>query len=366
MILGTKRLGLIPQGGNSWLGGQYYLLSLFENLQLAGLGRSGWEVVQIGGESGFFGKILRLPRGKQAPLAGWFWRYRCNIVFPYAPPHSFFPGGAKSIGWIYDLQHLEMPEMFDQGEIEHRKKYFQRTLDHSALTLTSSEHSKRLITRQWPGSTNRLEVFPFTAKVSWPEVRDAMRGEAYSKTKFFLCPYQLWKHKNHRVLVEAARACTRRGRGLKIYCTGEPSDFRHPDYPTALQNEVKAAGLSGTIEFLGRVSRAELLGLMAWSQALLFPSLCEGWSTGLEEAKAMGKASLVSDIPTHREQNHAEARYFAPHNAAALANLLEAEYPAPDLGRIKESIEKYEILRQKAGERFISLIRNLEPSRRVA
>ena len=287
------------------------------------------------------------------------------MVFPYAPAHSFFPGGAKAIGWIYDLQHLEMPEMFDPGEIEHRNKYFQRTLDHSALTLTSSEHSQRLIARHWPGCSSKLEVFPFTAKVCWPEVRDALHEETRSKTRFFLCPYQLWKHKNHRVLVEAVRECVRRGRELKIYCTGEPSDFRHPDYPTALQNEVVAAGLAGAIHFLGRVSRAELLGLMALSQALLFPSLCEGWSTGLEEAKAMGKASLVSDIPTHREQNHAKAHYFEPHNAAALADLLQAEYPAPDLAIIQKSIENYAVFRRDAGERFISLIRNLEPDRRA-
>jgi glycosyltransferase involved in cell wall biosynthesis len=359
VILGKKRLGLIPQGGNSWLGGQYYLQSLFENLQLAGLDRSGWDVAQVGGTPGFFEKASYLPRGKKAPLSRLFWRYRCDMVFPYVPAHSFFPGGAKAIGWIYDLQHLEMPGMFDQGEIEHRNKYFQRTLDFSALTLTSSEHSQRLITRHWPGRSPNLEVFPFTAKVSWPEVQNAIGGETHFQGSFFLCPYQLWKHKNHRVLVEAARECVRRGRELKIYCTGEPSDFRHPDYPTALRNEVAAAGLSGTIEFLGRVSRRELLGLMARSRALLFPSLCEGWSTGLEEAKAMGKASLVSDIPTHREQNHAEARYFGPHNSAALAELLEAEYPAPDPGLIQKSIENYVILRQRAGKRFISLIQNL-------
>jgi len=43
-----------------------------------------------------------------------------------------------------------------------------------------------------------------------------------------------------------------------------------------------------------------LLGLMVRSQAMILPSLYEGWSTALEEAKALGKDCLVSDIQVHR------------------------------------------------------------------
>ena len=41
---------------------------------------------------------------------------------------------------------------------------------------------------------------------------------------------------------------------------------------------------------------------MRQSVAVLQPSLFEGWSTTVEEAKSIGKTILLSDIPVHREQ----------------------------------------------------------------
>jgi hypothetical protein len=58
--------------------------------------------------------------------------------------------------------------------------------------------------------------------------------------------------------------------------------------------------------------------------AVLNPSLFEGWSTTVEEAKAQGKQMILSSLPVHMEQaQEHRARFFYPEDSGALAKLLD-------------------------------------------
>jgi glycosyltransferase involved in cell wall biosynthesis len=58
------------------------------------------------------------------------------------------------------------------------------------------------------------------------------------------------------------------------------------------------------------------------------PSRFEGWSTTVEEAKAVGTPMLLSDIPVHREQApHAD--FFGTDDAAAMADAIASASPRP-------------------------------------
>ncbi len=86
------------------------------------------------------------------------------------------------------------------------------------------------------------------------------------------------------------------------------------------------------MRFLGFLPRADQLALMAGAVAVVQPSLCEGWSTVVEDAKALGRHVIASDIAVHREQLATGADFFAPDDAEALAGLLNryaAADPAP-------------------------------------
>lgn len=60
------------------------------------------------------------------------------------------------------------------------------------------------------------------------------------------------------------------------------------------------------------------------------PSLFEGWSTTVEEAKAIGKPVALSGILVHREQNPGQARYFPAHDGVAPAEILWDMWDAPE------------------------------------
>jgi hypothetical protein len=80
------------------------------------------------------------------------------------------------------------------------------------------------------------------------------------------------------------------------------------------------------------IDHADLFCLMRNCVSCLNPSLFEGWSTTVEEAKSMGKNMILSDIPVHREQNPPESIYFDHRNAEELAEILWWKYNHHDGG----------------------------------
>jgi hypothetical protein len=53
------------------------------------------------------------------------------------------------------------------------------------------------------------------------------------------------------------------------------------------------------------------------------PSLFEGWSTTVEDAKCLNQHVLLSDIPVHREQLTYNVDFFNPHDPIDLADKME-------------------------------------------
>jgi len=56
----------------------------------------------------------------------------------------------------------------------------------------------------------------------------------------------------------------------------------------------------------------EQVQLLRDCDLIVQPSLFEGWSTVVEDAKALGQRIVLSDLPVHREQEPPAALFFDP------------------------------------------------------
>jgi hypothetical protein len=74
------------------------------------------------------------------------------------------------------------------------------------------------------------------------------------------------------------------------------------------------------------IPRYDQMLLMCGASAIVQPSLFEGWSTVLEDARALGKLAIVSDFPVHIEQNLAHALYFRRGDSADCARAILEHY----------------------------------------
>jgi hypothetical protein len=59
------------------------------------------------------------------------------------------------------------------------------------------------------------------------------------------------------------------------------------------------------------------------SIAIIQPSLFEGWSTVVEDAKAMNQYIIASKINVHIEQLKTNVSFFNPNDSNELSNILE-------------------------------------------
>ena len=102
--------------------------------------------------------------------------------------------------------------------------------------------------------------------------------------------------------------------------------------------------------------RLDQIQLLRCADAVLQPSLFEGWSTVVEDARALGKRIFLSDIPVHREQNPPGAVYFDPNEPADLAAAIDREWNNLTPGPCED---EEMIARERQGELIAAYARDL-------
>ena len=108
---------------------------------------------------------------------------------------------------------------------------------------------------------------------------------------------------------------------------GRHFDVFNMPYVQALLQRIRDEQLADPFLAPGLIPYDDLADLMNASTALLNPSLYEGWSTTVEEARSAGVPMLLSDLTVHREQAGDRAAYFSGGDAEGLANLLQSYQP---------------------------------------
>src|SRR5262249_52203798 len=100
---------------------------------------------------------------------------------------------------------------------------------------------------------------------------------------FVFYPANLWRHKNHQVLLQALRILNEKGLAIHAVFTGscEPNG-------SLLTELVAQYALADQVHHLGFVSVEELAYLYRKARFLVFPSLFEGFGMPLVEAMAAG------------------------------------------------------------------------------
>ena len=229
-----------------------------------------------------------------------------------------------SIAWIPDFQELSFPEFFSPAELASRGRNVVNACRHASTLLLSSEAALADLHRTGT-KAGMTAVLPFVAAVP-PQADLLSRDEVESSYrlggKFFHMPNQFWIHKNHLAVIEALAVLHRQGTSFNVIATGNTNDPRQPGHFASLVEAARKNGVEHLFRTPGVVPYRDLMSLMRHAVAVINPSKFEGWSTTVEEAKSMGKAILLSDIPVHREQAPERATFFPPGDARKLADAM--------------------------------------------
>jgi glycosyltransferase involved in cell wall biosynthesis len=224
--------------------------------------------------------------------------------------------------WQPDFQHKALPHLFGKDDCANRDSYISETRLWGNILLSSHAAAADFRAYYPELAAVRTHVLHFSSAAALdcePLSREELAWDYPVREPYFYLPNHFWKHKNHAVVVEALRLA---GPEVRVLCTGSTDDWRDPNYYTALMERATGAGLADRFVNLGAVPYRIVVSLMHHAVAVLQPSLFEGWSTTVEEAKAMRKQIILSRIGVHLEQAPERAAYFDPDSAEELASCL--------------------------------------------
>jgi glycosyltransferase involved in cell wall biosynthesis len=238
------------------------------------------------------------------------------------------------VGWIPDFQHMHFPQLFSARDIRRRNSQYREMCNVCKRIVVSSVSAQRDLEQFNRCGFEKSVVLKFAthppAKEASAQVRRSVINRYALPERFFLLPNQFWSHKNHRVVVDAVGLLAKNGVHVNVVTTGNMKDSRHIAIVTDLTERIRLLGISYNFRMLGVVPYDDLLVLFEQSVAIINPSLFEGWSTTVEEAKSLAKRVLLSDIPVHREQAPNRAKYFPPHASDVLADLMDEAWKVED------------------------------------
>lgn len=344
------RIGILYAYNENWIGSTYYIQNLICALNL--LDDEGKpEIMVVTREPGEYERLKRLTgypylNFKKLTLAE---RIINNLVpsffFPrllrnfllgrhYSDIDVIFPAThgvsfslcKNQLYWIADFQEHFLTSFFSKKEFEKRKSIQQRIVDRAKFLVLSSRGALADFNTIYPDNKVRQFVLPFAVTHPVLPVTDkpALCKKYQIPDQYFICSNQFWKHKNHEVVLKALGELKSKGKDIFIVFTGKVHDYRNPLYFDELNLIVKEMGLEQQVRFLGFISREDQLLLMKSSVAVIQPSLFEGWSTVVEDAKALHARIIVSSIPVHEEQlvSYSGKIFFDPHNYSELADAI--------------------------------------------
>lgn len=208
----------------------------------------------------------------------------------------------KSIRWIPDFQHVEMPELFSKEEIDKRNQEFEKFANEYDRILVSSHHAQKLFNALYPFASEKSRVYQF--RVTIPEEVYSISEEIIRKKyqlpeQYIHFPAQWWKHKNHQFIFEVMSEVND---SVKLICTGKEEDYRNPNYVGELKKFITENNLEQKVICIDEIPYSDMLAIMRFSNVVINPSSYEGWSTTVEEAKLFGKNLICLDTPLFREQ----------------------------------------------------------------
>ena len=206
---------------------------------------------------------------------------------------------------LLDLQHHDLPKMFSPAERSFRRWAYDRAAREANEVITISEFSAERISSQLGIGRERIHVI----HLGIDHARFAPDGPSAEipglPQRYIFYPANQWPHKNHELLLKAFERVD--DPELHLVLSGQ----------AASQSSHSAA--AGRVIRLGHVDADQVAGLYRGAEALIFPSLYEGFGLPPLEAMACGCPVAASDLTAISEVCGDAALLFDPTDADAIA-----------------------------------------------
>lgn len=234
---------------------------------------------------------------------------------------------------VHDMSHLVLPEFV--GDVKKRtyaRIMYRALRKRASVVFAVSNFTKgELLRLSDSGSDDNVIVTPLGVAPEWYE---ATKADAVQRRPYFICVGNVKPHKNIGRLLEAYMQIKDLVPHELVLC-GQADGMITGETPEFFER-VRAAG--PRVRMTGFISDLELVSLVSHADALVMPSLYEGFGLPPLEAMAAGVPVLAARAASMPEVCGEAALYFDPRNVQDIAESLVRIASNPDLGkRMSES-----------------------------
>jgi alpha-1,2-rhamnosyltransferase len=208
---------------------------------------------------------------------------------------------------IYDLFPLTRPELFDDETAALFKRHFPRVLRACCGILTISramaEEVRGYVRAHHPeAGTLPVEAFHLGQDIQQPATQPALPvrpliAELTAGRRFYLAVGTLEPRKGYAFLLDAFEQRWRRDPTLSLCIVGRIGWKCRAE----LSRIRRSPHLNARLFFFNDASDSELAQLYTHTQAVVLPSVAEGFGLPLVEAMSAGAPVIANDIPVFRE-----------------------------------------------------------------
>ena len=284
-------------------------------------------------------------------------KHKLDAVFPMHDYPVKSNLDAKLVSWYADLQHMYYPQFFTKRKRIERNERIKLILKNSKDLVVSSQAVKDDFYKFFkvPKKLN-IHIYHFVSIIEGlPDMTfDEIRAKYDLPEHYYMISNQFHKHKNHKVVFEAVAELKRKGIEVYIGITGRFPEQPDSPYLQELHDIINKNDLKQSVKFLGLIPRGDQLLLMKYCKAILQPSLFEGWSTVIEDARSLQVPVIAANLNVNIEQLEETGTYFEPHNVGQLVSILE-NYPDRDYTKLL--YDSYENRMKTAAYELVSIFK---------
>ena len=234
---------------------------------------------------------------------------------------------------IWDLEHrlqTYFPEVSVSGwDFDSRENFYKNIISKASYVVIGNSEGAKQVQQFYNFPIERIKTIPFpTPEFVFNKKADdeILTKNKLEKQKYLFYPAQFWPHKNHIRILKALSILKQEGFDLKLAFTG--SDKGNQTY---IKQKVKEYNLEKDVEFLGFVSKKELISLYKNAFAMTFASMFGPDNIPPLEAMALNCSVICADNAGMKEQLGNAALFFNPLNENELAEKIKSLYEDENL-----------------------------------
>jgi glycosyltransferase involved in cell wall biosynthesis len=271
-----------------------------------------------------------------------------DILYPYfdSDETTFYK---NRYYWKPDFQEMYYPQYIEQKEYDYVVQNMKMIASNQNYTLVFSSKDSAVDFEKFFGPfRNHVKILRFISlipKIEKLNPEQVLRKYAIAKP-FFMVSNQFWPHKNHHLVLEAINNLKEEFEDFIVVFSGKQSSYRDRDYFSKLQVYINNHNLKEFVRFIGFIPREEQLVIMKKSVAVIQPSLFEGWSTVIEDCKALNQFVLAGDLAVNQEQISENCMFFKRHSVQDLTRCMKellSSHPVLSPRNYSENIEQFKV-----------------------